>query len=86
MELYSCSSAGKESACSAGDLGSIPGSGRSPGEGKRYPLQYSGMENPKDRGAWQGTVHGIAGVGHNLALSFIVCVASIWKTEWGGTL
>ena len=68
MELYSCSSAGKESACSAGDLGSILGSGRSPGEGKRYPLQYSGMENPKDRGAWQGTVHGIARVGHNLVI------------------
>ena len=38
-------SAGKESACNAGDLGSIPGSGRSPGEGKGYPLQYSGLEN-----------------------------------------
>ena len=38
-------SAGKESACSAGDLGSIPGLGRSPGEGKGYPLQYSGLEN-----------------------------------------
>ena len=45
---------GKESACSAGDLGSIPGSGRSPGEGKGYPLQYSGLENPMDR----VTVHG----------------------------
>ena len=39
-------SAGKESACNAGDLGSIPGLGRSPGEGKGYPLQYSGMETP----------------------------------------
>ena len=38
-------SAGKESACNAGDLGLIPGSGRSPGEGKGYPLQYSGLEN-----------------------------------------
>ena len=38
-------SAGKESACNAGDLGSIPGLGRSPGEGKGYPLQYSGLEN-----------------------------------------
>ena len=40
-----CGSAGKESACSAGDLGSIPRLGRSPGEGKGYPLQYSGLEN-----------------------------------------
>ena len=40
------SSVGKESACNAGDPGSIPGSGRSPGEGKGYPLQYSGLENP----------------------------------------
>ena len=41
-------SAGKESACNAGDLGSIPGLGRSPGEGNGYPLQYSGLENPMD--------------------------------------
>ena len=41
-------SAGKESSCSAGDLGSIPGLGRSPGEGKGYPLQYSGLENSMD--------------------------------------
>ena len=40
--------AGKESACNAGDLGSIPGMGRSPGEGKGYPLQYSGLENSMD--------------------------------------
>ena len=50
---------GKESACSAGDLGSIPGSGRSPGEGNDYPLQYSCLENPMDRGAWWATVHGV---------------------------
>ena len=42
---FSCGSAGKESACSVGDLGSIPGLGRTPGEGKHYPLQYSGLEN-----------------------------------------
>ena len=41
-------SAGKESACNAGDLGSIPGLGRYPGEGKGYPLQYSGLENSRD--------------------------------------
>jgi len=51
---------GKESACNAGDLGSIPGSGRCPGEGNGYPFQYSGLENPKDRRAWQATVHEIA--------------------------
>ena len=45
-------SEGKASACSAGDLGSIPGSGRSPGEGNGNPLQYSCLENPMDRDAW----------------------------------
>ena len=45
---FSCGSAGKESTCNEGDLGSIPGLGRSPGEGKSYPLQYSGLENPMD--------------------------------------
>ena len=42
---FPCGSAGKESACNVGDLGSVPGLGRSPGEGKGYPLQYSGLEN-----------------------------------------
>ena len=51
---------GKESACNVGDLGSIPGTGRSPGEWIGYPLQYSCLENPMDTGAWQATVHGIA--------------------------
>ena len=46
---------GKESACNAGDSGSIPGSGRSSGEGNGYPLQYSYLENPMDRGAWWAT-------------------------------
>ena len=50
----------KGSACNAGDLGSISGSGRSPGEGNGNPLQYSCLENPTDRGAWQATVHGVA--------------------------
>ena len=49
----------EESACNVGDLGSIPGSGRSPGEGNGYPLEYSGLENPVDRGAWTA-VHGAA--------------------------
>ena len=54
------SSDGKLSACNAGDLGSIPGFGRSPGEGTGNPLQYSCLENPMDRGAWQVRVNGIA--------------------------
>ena len=45
---FPCDSAGKESTCNAGDLGSIPGSGRSPGEGNSYPLPYSGLENSMD--------------------------------------
>ena len=45
---FPCGSAGKESACNVGDLGLIPGLGRSPGEGKGYPLQYSGLENSMD--------------------------------------
>ena len=50
---------GKESTCNAGDLGLIPELERSPGEGNGNPLQYSCLENPMDRGAWQATVHGI---------------------------
>ena len=48
------------SACNVGDLGSIPGSGRSPGEGNGNPLQYSCLENPMDRRAWWATIHGVA--------------------------
>ena len=59
---------GKESVCNAGDPGSIPASGRSPGEGNGNPLQYSCLENPVDRGAWQATVLGVARVGHDLAI------------------
>ena len=61
------SSVGKESANNAGDPGSIPGSGRSPGKGNGNPLHYSCLENPMDRGAWQAIVHGVARVGHDLA-------------------
>ena len=50
----------KESASNAGDLGSIPGSGRSPGEENGNALQYSCLENPMDRGTWWATVHGVA--------------------------
>ena len=51
---------GKASAYNTGDLGSIPGSGRSPGEGNGNPLQCSCLENPMDGGAWWATVHGVA--------------------------
>ena len=51
---------GKESACNVGDPGSIPGSGRSPGEVNGYPLQYSCLENPMDRGVWRATVYRVA--------------------------
>ena len=51
---------GKELPTNAGDRGLIPGLGRSPGEGNGKPLQYSFLENPMDRGAWQAIVHGVA--------------------------
>ena len=54
------SSDGKESACNAGDLGSIPESERSAGEGNDYPFQYSCLENSTDQGAWRAIVHGVA--------------------------
>ena len=50
----------KESTYNVGDPGSIPGLGRSPGDGNGYPLQYSYLENSMDRGAWRATVHGVA--------------------------
>ena len=58
---------GKEFACNAGDLGSVPGLQRSPGEGNGHPLQYSCLEKSMERGAWQAIVHGVARVGHDLA-------------------
>ena len=65
MSYYLCggspgNSDSKEPACNVGDLGSIPQSGRSPGEGKGYPLQFSGLEDSMDRTAWQVIVHGVA--------------------------
>ena len=53
---------GKASACNAGDLGSTPGSGRYPGEGKGYPLQYSCLENSMVRGSWQARVHRVKSI------------------------
>ena len=92
---FSCfphSSVGKESACNAGDLGSIPGSGRYPGEGNGNPLQYSRLENPMDRGVWRATAHGIARVGHDLATKppwrfsidyENICKTRCWIALWG---
>ena len=57
---FPCTSVSKESACSAGDPGSIPGLGRSPGEGNGTPLQDPCLENLMDRGAWWAAVHGVA--------------------------
>ena len=57
---FLCSLVGKELACSAGDLGLIPGLGRSAGEGNGNPLQYSCLKNHTDRGAWWAAVHGVA--------------------------
>ena len=54
---FPCGSAGKESTCNAGDLGSIPGLGQSPGEGKGYPLQYSGLQNSLDKRTWYAHIH-----------------------------
>ena len=62
---FPCGSAGKETACNAGDLGLIPGLGQLSGEGKGYPLQYSGMENSMDRGAWQIQSTGLQKVRHD---------------------
>ena len=59
------SSVSKESACSAGDLGLIPGLGRSPGEGNGNPFQYPCLENLMDTGAWWAGVHGVTRVGHD---------------------
>ena len=56
---FPSSSEGKDSACNVGDLGSIPGLGRSLGERNGYPLQYSCLENPMERGAWWAIVHGV---------------------------
>ena len=68
----------KESASNVGDPSLIPGSERSPGEGNGNPLQYSCLENPMDRGAWQATVHGVSRVGHDLATKPL----SPWKESY----
>ena len=77
-------SEGKASACNAGDLGSILGLGRSPGEGNGNPLQYSCLENPMDRGAWRATVHGVAKSRTRLSdftFTFMACGTFIPRTR-----
>ena len=74
--LSSCfpgGSDGKEPTCNEGDLGSIPGLGRNPGEGNSYPLQYSGLESSMDVGGWQATVHGVAEWDMTATFSFSSC-------------
>ena len=63
--IFPGDSDGKQSTCNAEDLGSIPGLGRSPGRVDGNPLQYSCLEDPHDKGAWQATIHGVQKVGHD---------------------
>ena len=76
------SSVGKVSTCNAGDPSSIPGSGSFTVEELGYPLQYSCLGNPKDRGAWWATVHGAAIFGHDLEnkqqKQYLFMVSNIW--------
>ena len=61
----------KNPPANAGDLGSSPGSGRSPGGGNGNPLQYSCLGNPMDRGAWRATVHGVVGLDRTKQLTLV---------------
>ena len=81
--LYSHGSEVKASACNVGDLGSIPGLGRSPGEGNGNPLQYSCLENLMDGGAWWATVHGVAKSQTFTSLHFIVIQFTL-ETNYSG--
>ena len=69
------SSVGKNSPANTGDTGSIPGSGKSPGEGHGNPLQYACLENPKDRGTWWATVHGVAKLDMTELACILICTA-----------
>ena len=77
---FPCGSAGKESACNVGDLGSIPGLGRSPGKGKGYPLQYCGLENSMDC-----IVHGVVKSWTRLSDTFFMfktCRSAVFKAAY----
>ena len=65
-DSFPADSDGQGHTCNVGDLGLIPGLGRSPGEGNSYPFQYSGLENPMNRGARQATVHAVTKSGAQL--------------------
>ena len=76
----------KNMPANARDAGSIPGSGRSPGEGQGNPLQYSCPENPMDRGAWWATVHGVSKSQTGLKqLSMHTCKDSV-EREWASLI
>ena len=70
---------GEDSACKEGDVGLIPGSGRSPGEGSGSQLQYSCLGNPTDRGAWGAAVHGNTGVRYNLVTKEQQCLPYVLR-------
>ena len=73
----------RESACNAGDVGSILGPGRSPGEGNGYPLQYSCLENSIDGGAWQATVHGVTKLDMTERLTLSLSIRNwVMITSW----
>ena len=77
----------KASACNVGDPGSIPGSGRSPGEGNSNPLQYSCLENPMDGGGWWATVHGVAKSRTRLSdFTFTFSFSIIPSNEYSGLI
>ena len=73
----------KASAWNAGDLGSVPGLGRFPGDGNGNPLQYSCLENPMEGGAWQATVHGVAKSRTSLSDFMMTTMITIVKTVLG---
>ena len=73
---------GKESACNAGYSGLIPGLGRSPGEVKGNPLQYSCWDNPMERGAWRATVHGVTKSWTRLSLTCTLTKKSLCMTKF----
>ena len=86
-QIFFLAPRGKESTCNAGDLALIPGLEWSPGEGNGNPLQYSCLENPMDRGAWQATVHGVSMSQTQLSdfhfhVQFLLSHTVIWESKF----